>query len=218
MGKEHAPERHGSSAPTPESTRERLVTTARRAFARDGYGGATIRSITREADANVGAITYHFGTKENLYEEVLRRVLTPLRDRLVEVSRSEASTEERIRGFFHAAFTHLMDNPDQARFMVEIRLGYGPVPPTALELMAETGRAVASIIHEGQAEGLIRPGLPVLYVMSLMAQPVFVMLTTREAPADALPVSPHTSDGRAALLDHMVGFALHGLTPEEPTA
>lgn len=189
---------------------------ARRIFARDGYEGASIRAITREAEANLGAITYHFGTKERLYEEVLKRVLTPLRDRIVEICRGEGSAEERIRGFFHAAFEHLMDNPDQARFMVELRLGYGPVPPAALEVMEETGTAMASVIQEGQTEGLIRPGLPLLYVISLMAQPVFVMLTTHRAPAGALPDDPHSDEGRAALLDHMVGFALHGLTAERP--
>jgi AcrR family transcriptional regulator len=218
-GQEQADARHGSAArASPEPTHERLIEAARRVFARDGYEGASIRSITREAEANLGAITYHFGTKEKLYEEVLKRVLTPLRDRIVEVCQSQTSAEQRIRDFFHAAFTHLMDNPDQARFMVEIRLGYGPVPPAALKLMEETGRAVASVIQEGQAEGLIRPGLPVFYVMSLMAQPVFIMLTTHRAPADALPEDPHSTEGRAALLEHMVGFALHGLTPEKPTA
>jgi AcrR family transcriptional regulator len=54
-----------------ESTRDRIFSTAKRLFARDGFAPTSIRDITEEAGVNVAAVNYHFGGKENLYLEIL---------------------------------------------------------------------------------------------------------------------------------------------------
>jgi AcrR family transcriptional regulator len=53
------------------TTAETLVETARAVFARYGYDGASVRAITAEAGANLAAITYHFGSKRELYDRVV---------------------------------------------------------------------------------------------------------------------------------------------------
>ncbi|HSG82026.1 MAG TPA: helix-turn-helix domain-containing protein, partial [Gemmatimonadota bacterium] len=55
--------------PTP--TAEALLRAAHHLFARFGYDGTSVRAITREAGSNLGAVTYHFGSKEALYDSVL---------------------------------------------------------------------------------------------------------------------------------------------------
>lgn len=42
-------------------------------FAERGYDQVTVRDIIDAASANLGALNYHFGTKECLYGEVLRQ-------------------------------------------------------------------------------------------------------------------------------------------------
>src|SRR5437764_1302276 len=42
-------------------TREKIIKAASRAFARDGYEGASIRAIVAAAEVNQAAINYHFG-------------------------------------------------------------------------------------------------------------------------------------------------------------
>jgi AcrR family transcriptional regulator len=53
------------------STRARLLDAARVCVRRHGLAGATSREITSEADANLAAITYHFGSKDDLIAEAL---------------------------------------------------------------------------------------------------------------------------------------------------
>ena len=60
--------------------RERLIEAARELFAQDGFDRASVRDITARAQANLGAITYHFGSKEALYHAVIERFATPLAD------------------------------------------------------------------------------------------------------------------------------------------
>jgi AcrR family transcriptional regulator len=52
-------------------TPRRLLRTARRLFAEKGFDATSVREITREAGCNLGAITYHFGSKDALYAAVL---------------------------------------------------------------------------------------------------------------------------------------------------
>lgn len=55
----------------PSDTPERLLAAGRRLFARGGFEGTSVRSLTTEAGANLGAVTYHFGTKEAFYLAIL---------------------------------------------------------------------------------------------------------------------------------------------------
>jgi AcrR family transcriptional regulator len=61
-----------------KATRDKIIKAASRAFARDGYEGASIRAIVAEADVNQAAINYHFGSKEGLYRAVLQAALRAL--------------------------------------------------------------------------------------------------------------------------------------------
>lgn len=62
----------------PSATRERLLDAAERLFARHGLDAVSVRDITRAADANLGAITYHFGTMRKLIVAVFDRRMAPL--------------------------------------------------------------------------------------------------------------------------------------------
>ena len=39
----------------------------------DGFAGTSLREVTSRADVNIAAVNYHFGSKENLVNEVFRR-------------------------------------------------------------------------------------------------------------------------------------------------
>ena len=65
---------------TMASTREKLIDAAERLFARDGFEGASLREIMRDADANPAAVHYHFGGRDGLLEAVLDRVVLPITD------------------------------------------------------------------------------------------------------------------------------------------
>ena len=54
-----------------EQTRMRLLDAAREVFAEHSFQGATVREICRRADANVAAVNYHFGSKDELLAEAL---------------------------------------------------------------------------------------------------------------------------------------------------
>ncbi len=52
-----------------QETRERLLTAAAEVFAERGFWETTHAEICERAKANIAAVNYHFGSKENLYVE-----------------------------------------------------------------------------------------------------------------------------------------------------
>ena len=55
------------------STKERILGAAEDLFAQHGFAGTSLRQVTSRADVNIAAVNYHFGSKENLVNEVFRR-------------------------------------------------------------------------------------------------------------------------------------------------
>lgn len=55
------------------STKDRILGAAEELFAQNGFAGTSLREVTSRADVNIAAVNYHFGSKENLVNEVFRR-------------------------------------------------------------------------------------------------------------------------------------------------
>ena len=76
-----APDENGGAA----ETRERLLNAAESLFAERGFEGASMRAITQAARTSVSAANYHFGSKEKLLHETLRRATAPANARRLEL-------------------------------------------------------------------------------------------------------------------------------------
>lgn len=63
-------------------TIDNLTRLARREFARHGYEGASVERIAEQAGLTKGAVYYHFGSKEGLFEVVLRDIQRQLVQRI----------------------------------------------------------------------------------------------------------------------------------------
>jgi AcrR family transcriptional regulator len=173
-----------------------LIEAARRIFADKGYEAASVRQITAAAAANLGAITYHFGSKQGLYDAVLASLLDPLAQALgldrAEVTDAEGSALDRIDRMVAQVFAHLAANPD-LQLLVLQHVGVRQALPGPMHdrLALMVGRLRAEILR-GQAEGSIRAGDPVLTAISVMAQPMYFGLVSRLAPdrlkADGGPI------------------------------
>ena len=70
----------------PGVTRERILDVAEELFANNGYNGTSLRDVARSAELQTAAIGYHYPTKEELFDTVIRRraaVMTEWRQRVL---------------------------------------------------------------------------------------------------------------------------------------
>jgi AcrR family transcriptional regulator len=54
-----------------EETKTALVEAAKQLVAERGYAGASVRELTAVAGTNLGAVNYHFGSRENLLNQAI---------------------------------------------------------------------------------------------------------------------------------------------------
>ena len=181
--------------------RDRLLVAARQAFARHGFDGASVRDITAAAGVNLGAITYHYGSKDALYHEVLRSLVGPVGEQLRISMEAAAPPLDRIDLAVRAFFAHIATHPEMPAIMVREMAGGRAIAEPILAMMGTAIPLVAGAIGEGQRNGTIRAGDPLLLTLSTFAQPVYLNLAR---PALAIVAGLDLADpvSYARVVDH----------------
>jgi len=118
------PNRHGEMSDERETT-ARLLDTAERLFAESGYDGVGMRALADEAKVNLGAATYHFGSKEQLYIETFMRRFRPTharRMRMLQAAEAQSggeplSVEEIVECMLRPPFDSGLEHPAFQKFL-----------------------------------------------------------------------------------------------------
>ena len=107
------------------ATRSRILDAAEKLLVQHGLEATTLRMITTEAQANLAAVNYHFGSKEALIEAVFRRRLTWLNEqRIAALDAFEAEAKggplkprQIVEAFFGVAIRMAADQNGGQTFM-----------------------------------------------------------------------------------------------------
>ena len=111
------------------STKERILSAAEELFARHGFAGASLRQVTAAANVNLAAVNYHFGSKDNLINEVFRRRLDELSTHRLEAlqaarDKAKSTLEDILAAFIHPALALSVDKPGGATFVRVLARAY----------------------------------------------------------------------------------------------
>src|ERR1700759_3568881 len=121
-----------------DQTRTAILAAAERLYADRGFGDVTLRDIVAEANVNLAAVNYHFGSKDELIAELfVTRSLATNRERLNELKLAEeegggrASIDAILRALVGPTLRGCLgpdrERPPAAGFM--IRASIESVPP-----------------------------------------------------------------------------------------
>lgn len=113
------------------NTKDRILGAAESLFAQQGFAGTSLREVTSRADVNIAAVNYHFGSKENLINEVFRRRLDELSERRLGALKA---ARERSPGDLHAVLAAFIE------------------PALALSLDRQGGSAFVRVLARAYAE------------------------------------------------------------------
>jgi len=194
----------------PATTDAALVRAARELFAAHGYDGTSVRAITARAGANLGAITYHFGSKQALHDAVIASVMGPGRERIVEAAAGPDTPLDRLEVVVRAFFSYLDENPDAIPLMMGVMLSSRPLPDVVARTIAANVHTVSSLIGEGQRDGSVRSGDPRLLALSIVAQPLWLALA-RRALQEGVAIDQTDPETRAQLVESVLSFVRAGL-------
>jgi len=194
-------------------TRQRLLEAAGEVFAERGFRDATTQEICRRADANIAAVHYHFGDKEELY----RTVIQYAEERAAESAPADvapgAPAEKRLRAHIESFLVRLFDEGHPA-WLGKLMAREMSEPTPGLDVIVQekirgTYRRVEAIVRE-----LVGPGASSddvrACVLSVQGQCLFYRhchpVLTR-----LFPERPFGREEVPELARHIVRFSLAGI-------
>lgn len=141
-------------------TRKRLLDAALRCIASKGLASTTSRDITGEAGANLAAITYHFGSKDQLVTEALLDALRSWLTPTLEVLTSGRDAPERTLLAVQTLLGSFEEHADAAPAFVQA-LAQAPhmesLQSGVVGLWTELRTLLGAHMEEMQREGQLPP-------------------------------------------------------------
>ncbi|MEX0690635.1 MAG: TetR/AcrR family transcriptional regulator [Gemmatimonadales bacterium] len=172
-------------------TADTIKSAARNLFAHNGFDATTVRDITGSAKANIGAVTYHFGSKQALYFAILDEVFDDLASRVELTAGTNGTPAERLRAIVTSFFWFFRGSPD-APLLVIRELARGTPPPApVIPRVRRVLAAITGVVRDGQAAGAFRQVEPFLAAFTLVSQCVWFAVAGPHMPGMlGLPMPP----------------------------
>ena len=188
-----------------------LAHAARQLFATHGYDGTSVREITAAAGTNLGAITYHFGSKQGLYNKVVADCVEPLAAAVLAALDTNADVMTRVAGLVRAYFEQISIDDDTGRVMLQAMVIGRQPPPAAMAGVRAIHAALVGLVTEGQRTGVIRNGDPRLLGLSIVSVPLHLVLVRRVLKATA-GIDIDDPQQREAAVQHAIRFVSEALS------
>lgn len=213
-------DRHGTA------TKARVLDAAEALFMEHGFEGTSLRLITAAAAANLAAVSYHFGSKEELFQAVLTRRLDPMNQaRLALLERLETAVApdalrcDRILGALFIPALELARDPARggANFLRLLGRAYADPAPFIRQFLSVQYAPMIARFKDAFARAL--PQLP-RKELSWRLHFIMGALSYTLAGTDALKIiaelNPVETDNDEILLRRLAPFLLAGLTAPLP--
>jgi AcrR family transcriptional regulator len=199
--------------PKPDAgTVDRLLDAAEKLFAEHGYDGVGIRQLADEAKVNLGAATYHFGSKESLFIETFMRRFRPMnreRLRLLRDAETQAggklpSVEKIVECMIRPPFESGMEHPAFHKFLARNLL----MPPPFIHAAIEKELAPGVEIFIAALQRAL-PDIPedLLHLRSMFAMGALLMFSIHASEMPGM----RNAKVQAVVLHEMVGYVTAGM-------
>ena len=163
--------------PVSEAARQAILKAAAQEFAAAGFGGARAQRIAARAGVNKALPFYHFGSKADLYDEVMRQVWEHLGRVLTAHAGSTADPDTRVRDLLHNLVDFAAHDPDSLRLLIrELIDDRARARETARTHFIPLLTRLCDIIAARIEQGVIVDVPPVQVVISLLAEVLFYFL------------------------------------------
>ena len=207
-----------------EDTRKRILGAATGAFAELGYSGASVREICGRVGASPNAINYHFGSKAELYREIVEGFASEQLELAVRIlSTPPRSTEDfaiRLELFFGELLHCYLDNRDTIRIIYrefEQLVPHGT--DGVVGRLTQVNAVIATFVRQALEQGIVSDGIDADIVAGLLLDRVANQARFTDAHATFFGVSTLDETYRKHWVQSTLQIVLHGICgPASPAA
>lgn len=155
-----------------DQTRARILKAAVKVFARDGYSGGRVESISREAESNDRMLYYYFGSKERLFVCVLEHIYEQFNKAERKLRLDLDKPVEALRELVAFVWSYYVRHPEFVAILSIENLHKGNHARQSGELRRLSGEAVGvlrPIIQAGHDQRIFRKDLDIKQVYLMIA-------------------------------------------------
>jgi AcrR family transcriptional regulator len=175
-------------------SRTKIFAAAAAEFADRGFEAAGVDRIAAKARVNKAMIYYHFGSKLELYLEVLRDMLRAVSSRARAIADGPGTPQEKVDAWVSTIVEEASQRPWFPPIMLrELASGITHFDAETITLMGAVVVGVRDMIQQGQQDGSFGDSDPLLTHLSIIG-PVLLFITRDRAiekhPRGAIATAP----------------------------
>ncbi|MBW4961132.1 TetR/AcrR family transcriptional regulator [Sulfitobacter sp. CW3] len=208
---ETAQERKTSWKKNPEAVKENILTIATEEFAAQGLSGANINEIAKRTATSKRMIYYYFGDKEGLYQHVLGRVYSSLRNTEQALNVAGLEPVAALRRLTEATFDSHVSNPHFIR-LVMIENIHNAEYIKKSEIIPKLNKAIidklTDVCDRGKASGVLRADADPLELHWMISSASFYNVSNRATFSTSFGDRLFTDEGQKKLRRRVVDMIL----------
>lgn len=156
------------------TTREKLIETAKELFLTKGVDRVGVREIATKAGINLSLMNYYFRSKEMLFEAIFEMLINEKAVGLKQILDSDKPLEEKIKDYVYSYIDILIDDPLLVSFVLSVihRNNDKIANMKAIFNLYNTDSFAAQIRYEVEL-GKIRPVDPEQFYVSMISLILF---------------------------------------------
>jgi TetR/AcrR family transcriptional regulator len=200
----------------PVNTRKKLLTAARREFAKSGLAGARVDEIAARAGVNKQLLYHYFGDKDTLYLAVLEWVYEEIRSHERKLNLEGLPPEQAIKKLIESSFDHLALHPDFIVLLNDENRNRARHVRASLrieDMHSPLVSMVSTILKQGVRAGTFRKGVnPVHLYISIAGLSYFFFSNTPTLSA-IFGRDLSSATAKRARRRHVVDLVMQALRP-----
>ncbi len=141
------------------ATRRCILEAAQRHFAAHGYHGASIRDIVQACGVSNAALYYHFGSKQNLYFEVLGEYVAAVVGQLQKADTGDGTCRSRLTRVALAYARIILESQNVLQTLLRdlAQFEQSDIARLVPDLSRQIPAVIAAILEDGITAGQVRP-------------------------------------------------------------
>ena len=197
-------------------TKTQILNAAEQMFATHGFAGTTLRKLVQEAGVNLAAVSYHFGSKEELHGAVIGRMAKVITARqlealqALEAEQTEPSLEAVLRAYIEPGMAYLLEAEElritRAQFMGRCRTEPAPIQQRAAEEFSVSHHQFLALLGRSLPE---QSEAELIWKLDMVVTMLIRALTETGRPGMLLRSASRTDLEQA--VDKLVTFAAAGI-------
>jgi AcrR family transcriptional regulator len=200
------------------TTRQAILNAAVAEFWTHGYRGASVRDICASAGASSNAITYHFGSKEKLYREILDSFATLQNKQTQAMLSGEVRSHEefaiRLEMFLAQLLETYIDNRET--LLIALR-EFEQLPQdsdnSALRELIEINHTLSNFVQKAKKQGFVRDDVDASMVAGTLLDRLINQARYAHTHAQFFSVTSLDPEYRAYWVRASLGLILEGMKP-----